>query len=171
LITHAHGETWSLNDVLKIVGPQTTLIISPNMTVTYEQHKDQIGVPAIVLEEGESTEMNDVKVEAVHINQNPNHLAANGIVGFIVTIDGIRIYDASDTLFYPEMANIQCDIALYPVFSEVAGDIDQVVQVLDTQAMIFVRTPLSVAQLYVDRYNQEGLPIQFIVPSYGAYNP
>ena len=35
LITHAHTDHWSVNDLKKIIGPKTTLIISPSVKVAY----------------------------------------------------------------------------------------------------------------------------------------
>ena len=37
------------------------------------------------------------------------------MLGFIVTIEGVRIYHAGDTDFIPEMKSIKTDIALLPV--------------------------------------------------------
>ncbi|MCK4836639.1 MAG: MBL fold metallo-hydrolase, partial [Candidatus Aminicenantes bacterium] len=39
----------------------------------------------------------------------------NQWVGYILTIDGIRIYHAGDTERIPEMKNFSCDIALLPL--------------------------------------------------------
>jgi L-ascorbate metabolism protein UlaG (beta-lactamase superfamily) len=36
-------------------------------------------------------------------------------VGYIVEIDGVKVYHAGDTERIPEMKNIDCDIALLPL--------------------------------------------------------
>ena len=36
-------------------------------------------------------------------------------LGFVLTMDGTRVYYAGDTDFIPEMKNIRCDVALLPV--------------------------------------------------------
>ena len=36
-------------------------------------------------------------------------------MGFVITMDGTRVYFAGDTDFIPEMEKIACDIALLPV--------------------------------------------------------
>jgi L-ascorbate metabolism protein UlaG (beta-lactamase superfamily) len=37
------------------------------------------------------------------------------MVGYVVTIGGVRLYFAGDTDHIPEMADIDCDVALLPV--------------------------------------------------------
>jgi L-ascorbate metabolism protein UlaG (beta-lactamase superfamily) len=58
-----------------------------------------------------------VTVEAVPAyNTNKNfHPKANGWLGFIVEIDGVRVYHAGDSDFIPEMKGLKVDIALLPV--------------------------------------------------------
>jgi L-ascorbate metabolism protein UlaG (beta-lactamase superfamily) len=172
LITHSHGQAWSPEDIKQIIGPDTILIISPNMTVLYEQYQEELGVPAIVLAAGETAEVSGVQVEATRVDENPRHLPAAGIVGYLVTVDGIRIYDAAETVHYPEMADHACDIALYSVFPELGDEeIEAVLGLLQTRAVIFLRVPPSVVQIYVDRYGAQDRPMQFIVPATGAYPP
>jgi L-ascorbate metabolism protein UlaG (beta-lactamase superfamily) len=36
-------------------------------------------------------------------------------VGFVILMDGTRVYHTGDSDFIPEMRSIQCDIALLPV--------------------------------------------------------
>jgi L-ascorbate metabolism protein UlaG (beta-lactamase superfamily) len=43
------------------------------------------------------------------------HPKANNWVGFVVEVDGERIYHAGDTDVIPEMGSVRCDIALLPV--------------------------------------------------------
>jgi L-ascorbate metabolism protein UlaG (beta-lactamase superfamily) len=45
----------------------------------------------------------------------PFHPPEAGHVGFILTVDGRRIYHAGDTDCIPEMNSIQTDVALLPV--------------------------------------------------------
>jgi len=43
------------------------------------------------------------------------HPKQNGWLGFILTVDGVRIYHAGDTDLIPEMDSLKADIALLPV--------------------------------------------------------
>jgi L-ascorbate metabolism protein UlaG (beta-lactamase superfamily) len=172
LITHSHGQAWSPEDIRQILVPETTLIISPNMTVIYEQYRDELGVEAVVLAAGESVEVDGVTVEATRVVESPSHLAAAGIVGYLVTVDGISIYDAAETVHFPEMASYQADVALYSVFPELGDEeIEAVLGSLRAKIVIFLRVPLSVAQIYVDSYGGQDWPMEFVIPSTGAYDP
>ncbi len=120
LITHAHTDHWSVNDLKKIISPKTTLIISPSVKIAYEAAKDELGVSATVLEEGKSTEVNGVTIEAVPAFDTTYHQKGTGGEGYIVTVDGIRIYHAGGTAAYPEMAKYKSDIAIIPMYSTAA---------------------------------------------------
>lgn len=117
LITHAHSDHWSLNDLKQIVGPNTTLVISPNVTAVYEAAKDDLGTLATVLAEGETTEIKGVSLAAVPAFDTRGHLRENGGVGYVVTVDDTRIYHAGGTASYPEMAQCECDIAILPMYT------------------------------------------------------
>jgi L-ascorbate metabolism protein UlaG (beta-lactamase superfamily) len=43
------------------------------------------------------------------------HPKRKGYLGFIVTLEGVRLYHAGDTDFIPEMWSLKVDIALLPV--------------------------------------------------------
>lgn len=66
---------------------------------------------------GDSLVVAGIAVEAVQAyNTNKNfHPRENGWVGFIVEIEGERVYHAGDTDLIPEMSAVRCDIALLPV--------------------------------------------------------
>jgi L-ascorbate metabolism protein UlaG (beta-lactamase superfamily) len=169
VVSHGHSDHFERASIKKIIGPRTTLIVSPNAYAAYEPFKDNLGIPATVLKEGENLEVDGVKIEAVPMYDGRNHQRTGGNAGFIVTIDGIRIYHAGDTQFFPELADIQCDIALYPVTSN--ADIERVVAVLQAKVLIFMHTSPNGSQTFADVYNQKGLPIQFVVPESGPYRP
>ncbi len=48
-------------------------------------------------------------------NEKPFHPKANNWVGFIVTIDGGKIYHAGDTDFITEMKSLTADVGLLPI--------------------------------------------------------
>jgi L-ascorbate metabolism protein UlaG (beta-lactamase superfamily) len=70
-----------------------------------------------VVSPGESLTVAGMRIEAVPAyNVNKNfHPKANGWLGFIVEIEGVRVYHAGDTDFIPEMHGFNADIALLPV--------------------------------------------------------
>ena len=115
LITHPHFDHLSPEDVAKVAKADTEIVTVAGCQLKLEQ----AGVPGKIhlVEPGDSLTLKGVKVEAVSA-YNTNkvfHLKDNGWVGFIVEVDGTRIYHAGDTDFIPEMKMLQVDVALLPV--------------------------------------------------------
>jgi L-ascorbate metabolism protein UlaG (beta-lactamase superfamily) len=48
-------------------------------------------------------------------DRQDSHPKANGWVGYVLTLEGARIYHAGDTDAIPEMETIDCDIAFLPI--------------------------------------------------------
>ena len=51
-----------------------------------------------------------------------------GGLGFVVTWDGDRLYFAGDTDHIPEMAEIDCEVALLPIGGKYTMDVEEAVQ-------------------------------------------
>jgi L-ascorbate metabolism protein UlaG (beta-lactamase superfamily) len=117
LITHDHFDHFSPDDIARLATPHTTLIGPASVTATVD------GVTVITLAAGESASVGDVHVSAVpayNIDKfrapgHPYHPEEAGFVGYIVELDGLRIYHAGDTDAIPEMREVRCDVALLPV--------------------------------------------------------
>jgi L-ascorbate metabolism protein UlaG (beta-lactamase superfamily) len=110
LITHSHYDHCSPDDVKKIAGKGTVVVASPDCA-------DKLPVPVVPISPGERTEAGGVLVEAV-LAYNANkkfHPRSAGWNGYIVTLDGVRIYHAGDTDAIPEMKGLAVDIMLVPV--------------------------------------------------------
>jgi len=110
LITHEHFDHCSPDDVTKVQKPETVII-------TEKDSVPKLSGDVREIKPGESLTVDDVKIEAVpSYNTDKNfHPQANGWLGFIVEIDGVRIYHAGDTDVIPEMKELSVDIALLPV--------------------------------------------------------
>ncbi|MBN2052101.1 MBL fold metallo-hydrolase [Candidatus Woesearchaeota archaeon] len=114
LITHEHYDHCSPKDVAKISNENTIII-----TVADCQSKlSGLKIKGIALiEPGKSIMADGVKITAVpayNVNK-AFHPKQNDWVGFIVEMDGVRVYHAGDSDLIPEMKNIETDIALLPV--------------------------------------------------------
>jgi L-ascorbate metabolism protein UlaG (beta-lactamase superfamily) len=109
-ISHAHYDHCSPADVLAIQQPSTLI-------VTEIQAAAKLTGKIVTLAPGERREVEGVTIEAVPAyNTNKQfHPQANHWLGFILTVDGVRVYHAGDTDYVPEMKNIRADIALLPV--------------------------------------------------------
>lgn len=109
-ISHAHYDHCSPADVLTIQHPSTRI-------VTEAQAAAKLTGKIMTLAPGERREVEGIIIETVPAyNTNKQfHPQSNGWLGFILTIDGVRLYHAGDTDYIPEMKNIRVDIALLPV--------------------------------------------------------
>lgn len=113
LITHEHFDHCSPADVTKLAKAGTTVIATADCAVKLKGSTFNVRS----LKPGESTVVEGVKIEAVpayNINKQ-FHPKANNWVGYIVTLDGQRIYHAGDTDAIPEMKQIKADIVLVPI--------------------------------------------------------
>ena len=109
-ISHEHYDHCSPADVLMVQQP-STLIVSEAKAAAKLTGK------ILTLAPGEHREVEGITVETVpayNINKQ-FHPQANRWLGFIITVDGVRVYHAGDTDYIPEMKDIRADIALLPV--------------------------------------------------------
>jgi L-ascorbate metabolism protein UlaG (beta-lactamase superfamily) len=110
LVTHEHRDHFSPDDIAKI-SQSGTVVVAPQSVAA------KGGVPVTVVKPGDKITANGVSIEVVPA-YNPNkkfHPKNSGHVGYVVTLNGKRIYHAGDTDLIPEMTQIKCDIALLPV--------------------------------------------------------
>lgn len=112
LITHAHYDHLSPLDVEKLQKNGTQVIGPPDCIAPLKGNKKPVKPGDAVIEKS-------VRIEAVPAyNVKPGrldfHPRRNNWVGYIVEIEGKRIYHAGDTDHIPEMSRIKCDVALLP---------------------------------------------------------
>jgi L-ascorbate metabolism protein UlaG (beta-lactamase superfamily) len=115
LVSHEHHDHCSPGDVKRVSGPDTVVVAGGSAASQLP------GARAVA--PGDRLTVADVEVEAVRAyNVNkfrspgvPFHPRESNHVGYVVTVDGVRVYFAGDTDAIPEMADIACDVALLPV--------------------------------------------------------
>jgi L-ascorbate metabolism protein UlaG (beta-lactamase superfamily) len=111
LITHAHYDHFSPEDIKRLSGESTMMIATP----------DVIGQVAIgrrqAIKAGNQIDMAGIKIKAVaaYNKDKPFHPKSSEWVGYILEMNGTRIYHAGDTDFIPEMKDVAADIAFLPV--------------------------------------------------------
>jgi L-ascorbate metabolism protein UlaG (beta-lactamase superfamily) len=110
LISHDHFDHCSPEDVKKIQKKDTII-------VTEADSAQKLSGRLEIIKPGESKTFLGLTIEAVpSYNTNKDfHPKSKGWLGFIVTINGVRLYHPGDTDFIPEMKTIKADIALLPV--------------------------------------------------------
>ena len=110
LVTHEHFDHCSPDDVAKLQSPETVI-------VTEKDSANKLTGDVRVIKPGDSITVGNIRIDAVPAyNTNKQfHPKENNWLGFIVEIDGVRVYHAGDTDFIPEMKDFNVDIALLPV--------------------------------------------------------
>ncbi len=112
LIGHDHFHHCSLPDIKKIWREGTAIVCDRSAARKLEPE-----FPVISLAPGERLEVKGLPVEAVPAYNLATsfHPKKAGHLGFIVTLEGARVYHAGDTDFIPEMRDLEVDVALLPV--------------------------------------------------------
>jgi L-ascorbate metabolism protein UlaG (beta-lactamase superfamily) len=123
LVSHEHFDHCSPDDVSKIQGPETVII-------TDKTSAEKLTGDVRIIAPGESMSFGEVKIEAVpSYNMDKDfHPKQKAWLGFVVEIDGVRIYHAGDTDFIPEMKDLKVDIALLPVSGTYVMTAEQAVE-------------------------------------------
>jgi len=119
LISHEHSDHLSPEDIKRFSDANTT-IVAPRIC---EAPLGQFSQEKKFVEPGSKLELKGVKIEAVpayNLNKyrSPGvvfHPRADGKVGYIVTLDGVRFYHAGDSDATPEMKALDVDVAFLPV--------------------------------------------------------
>ena len=164
LITHDHGDHCSPDDVARIQGRETVI-------VTIQDAADQLKGEIEVVKPGDSLSAKGIKIEAVpayNVNKFrspgvPFHPKEKGGVGYILTIDGQRVYHAGDTDVIPEMEEIEVDIALLPVSGKYVMTADEAVeaaQLIRTEVIV----PMHVGRGIGSAANLEAFQAQCTSP-------
>ena len=133
LISHEHFDHLSLEDLQKVTSPKTTVVASVSCKDGLKQVKAK---ETKFLEPGGKVSVDKVEIEAVpayNVNKfrepgKPFHPKEDKNLGFIIVMDGTRVYFAGDTDFIPEMKSIQCDIALLPVSGTYVMTVEEAVE-------------------------------------------
>jgi L-ascorbate metabolism protein UlaG (beta-lactamase superfamily) len=110
LISHDHFDHCSPDDVKKIQTKDTVI-------VTEADSAKKLSGKIEVLKPGQTKTIQGITIEAVpSYNTNKDfHVKAKGWLGFVVTLEGVRVYHPGDTDLIPEMKDIKADIAFLPV--------------------------------------------------------
>ena len=122
-ISHEHFDHCSEDDIKKIHKKDTVIVTD---AVTAKKLKGNI----TVVKPGDKITLDRIAVEVVpSYNTNKTfHPKSSGMLAFIVTVEGVRIYHAGDTDIIPEMNTIKTDIALLPVSGTYVMTADEAVQ-------------------------------------------
>jgi L-ascorbate metabolism protein UlaG (beta-lactamase superfamily) len=110
LVSHHHFDHCSPEDVESVRRAATIVVANASAA-------GKLQAPVRVLQPGKTFESSGVKVEAVpaYNVDKKFHPRDEGHLGFILHLEGERLYFAGDTDLIPEMTGLVCDVALLPV--------------------------------------------------------
>lgn len=114
-LTHDHYDHFSPEDIEKIRKDGTKFVFPVKMGKKLDKAIGAGGTLAV--EPGKSYELDGISFETVAAYNilKPFHPKFDGWVGYILDIDGCRIYIAGDTDATSEAKTVKCDIALVPI--------------------------------------------------------
>lgn len=122
LISHEHYDHCSPGDVDKIKKSDTVILTEPASA-------SKLSGDVRVLKPGETTTVHGVKITAIpsYNTDKKFHPKSNEWLGFVIELDGFKIYHTGDADFIPEMKDLDVDIALIPVSGTYVMDAEQAV--------------------------------------------
>jgi L-ascorbate metabolism protein UlaG (beta-lactamase superfamily) len=118
--------------VQKVSGPDTVVVAAATAAERLP------GARAV--RPGDRLTVAGVEIEAVRA-YNVNKFRSPGMpfhpkeaehVGFVVTVEGVRVYHTGDTDPIPEMADVDCDVALLPVSGTYVMTVEEAVEAART---------------------------------------
>lgn len=114
--THSHHDHFSPGDFRKVANESTVYVAPADM----EKDLRKAGIPAekvICMNPGEKGSVLNLEVETVSAYNlgKPFHLRKKGWLGYVVTVEGTRIYICGDTDATPEGKAVNCNIVLVPI--------------------------------------------------------
>ncbi|HKM75156.1 MAG TPA: MBL fold metallo-hydrolase, partial [Candidatus Bathyarchaeia archaeon] len=120
LVSHEHFDHLSLDDLKKIVTPNTTVVAHAQSAGELSKLKVK---ETKIIKPGDKIKLGEITIEALpayNLNKGPEpgkvfHPKEDGKLGFIVTVNNVKIYHAADSDHIPEMKGLNPDIALLPV--------------------------------------------------------
>ena len=140
-VTHEHGDHFDKNAIKLLSNEKTQLVMNKRCTEMYSSknapQKDAF-TNVVSMKNGDKIQLaDDITVEAVpayNISEGRTQFHPKGRDnGYILTIDGLRIYIAGDTEDIPEMASIKnIDIAFLPCNQPYTMTTDQLVKAAKT---------------------------------------
>ncbi|MDI6738358.1 MAG: MBL fold metallo-hydrolase [Nanoarchaeota archaeon] len=115
LVTHEHFDHFDRAKIKELLKQGTEVIIPPGCA-------SGLDCKFKIIRSGETIELGAVKVTAVpaynvnkfRMGNIPFHSKDEGF-GYVLEMNGIKLYHAGDTDFVPEMKKLKVDIALLPI--------------------------------------------------------
>lgn len=116
LITHNHYDHFSIEDIRKVIKNTTVIVVPVRMEDDAKELAPEVkGIVAVT--PGIYKEINGFELETIpaYNTVKPFHPKRAEWVGYILRVNGKRVYIAGDTGLTKEARQVKCDIALVPI--------------------------------------------------------
>ena len=116
LVTHDHYDHFSPEDIAKVAGAQTILVVPEKMEKKAKEAEGFVSrIETVAPGVSKTIEGLEFETVSAYNKLKPFHPKSAEWVGYILCVDGKRIYIAGDTDATEEAKSVKCDVALVPV--------------------------------------------------------
>ena len=131
-ITHDHYDHYSEEDIDKVIGKNTTIVIPEELLTKLLKkgiHKSAI----ITVEPNKEYMIQGIKFETIpaYNTNKAFHPKENEWVGYVIEIQGSKYYIAGDTDITEENKKVKCDVAFVPVGGTYTMDFKEAAQLIN----------------------------------------
>lgn len=149
LITHGHYDHCSLADINRVLTPTTQIFATPDCSSKLRKINTE---RVQIVSPNKRIEIGGIAIETVPAyNLNKQfHPRENEWLGYIVEINGTRIYHSGDTDLIPEMQKVKADIVLLPVGGTYTMNAEEA-----AQAANLIKPKVAIPMHYGDIVGQE----------------
>lgn len=155
LISHEHHEHFDHTTLEQVVGPTTRIVVPP---FVMQQLPASLKSQAIALANSEMAELGNIRVEAIPAyglkGQSARWHPFGRGNGYVLTVDGQRLYIAGSTDTTPEVLQLQnINIAFLPLYPPYAMGVNDAIQAVQAIKPKFT---------YIYQYNSRNTRDDFI---------
>ena len=131
-ITHDHYDHYSEEDIDKVIGENTTIVI-PEELLTKLLKKGIQKSTIITVEPNKEYMIQGIKFETIpaYNTNKAFHPKKNEWVGYVIEIQGSKYYIAGDTDITEENRKVKCDVAFVPVGGTYTMDFKEAAQLIN----------------------------------------
>ncbi len=132
-ITHEHYDHFSPDDIAKVANAKTIMIVPEKMVKKAEALSNLLD-SVVTVKPGVYHDIDGLEFETVRAYNilKPFHPKGNEWVGYILHVDGQRIYIAGDTDATQEAKAVKCDIAMVPIGGTYTMDAHKAADLVNT---------------------------------------
>jgi len=122
LITHAHSDHFSPEDIKRVQGPKTVVLAPKDVAKELRGSVKEV-VPGQRLEPISRVRVETVPAYNIVEERLDAHPKENNWVGYLVELDGRTYYHAGDTDHLPELERVKTEVAFLPIGGVYAMDV------------------------------------------------